>query len=302
MYLNLISKYFILFMMYSFAGWLMETTWVSYCNKKIVDRGFLIGPYCPIYGFGALLIILFLDKFAFNPVLLFIITTILCGVLEYLASWYMEKVFKARWWDYSDRKFNINGRICLRNLVAFGIMGIAVTYFINPYFEKWIGYLNEEHLQGLSFILWTIFIIDLVLSTIVVYGFRTVTEKINKEGKTDNTEQITQMVREQLSKKSIFHRRFLEAYPRLEAIKIKMKEIKNKIEDVTSDARDAVVEKVNDVKDVVTDKFNDAREAVNVKTEEIRNNIEEGTRKAKMHLSLGKEHITETFRGKRGNF
>ena len=69
MYLNLISKYFIAFMMYSFAGWLMETTWVSYCNKKIVDRGFLIGPYCPIYGFGALLIIIFLNRFSFNTVL-----------------------------------------------------------------------------------------------------------------------------------------------------------------------------------------------------------------------------------------
>ena len=287
MYLNVISKYFILFMLYSFLGWIMETTWVSYCNKKIVDRGFLIGPYCPIYGFGALLIIIFLNKFSFSPALLFVMTTIVCGILEYFTSWYMEKVFKARWWDYSDRKFNLNGRICLRNLIAFGIMGIIVTYFTNPYFEKWIGYLNEEHLHGLALILWTIFVIDLVVSVIVVYGFRKITEKVNKEGKTDNTEQITKMVREQLSEKSIFHRRFLEAYPKLEAIKLKMQEIKTKIEDVTNEAKDKVVEKVNDVK-----------EAVSEKTEEIRSNIEHGTQRAKMKISLGKEHITETFRGK----
>lgn len=287
MYLNLISKYFILFMIYSFAGWVMETAWVSYCNKKIVDRGFLIGPYCPIYGSGALLIILFLDKFAFNPIVLFIMTTIVCGILEYFASWYMEKVFKARWWDYSDRKFNINGRICLRNLIAFGIMGITVTYFINPHLEMWIGKLTEEHLHGIALILWTIFIIDLVLSTIVIYGFRKITEKINKEESIDNTEQITRMVRNELSEKSFLHRRFLEAYPKLEAIKIKMKEFKNKIEDATNDARDAVVEKVNDVKDVVSEK-----------TGEIRNNIEEGTRKAKIQINIGKKQIVQTFKGK----
>jgi len=302
MYLNIISKYFILFMMYSFAGWLMETSWVSYSNKKIVDRGFLIGPYCPIYGFGAILIVLLLNRFSFNPVVLFLATMIVCGALEYFTSWYMEKVFKARWWDYSDRKININGRICLRNLIAFGVMGLVVIYFINPHFEKWIGYLNEEYLRGLFFILWTIFIIDFVLSTIVVYGFRTITEKVNKEGMADNTEQITKMVREQLAKKSFFHKRFLDAYPKLEAIRIKMKEIKAKIEDATNDAREAVAGKVNDMKDIVTDKINDAKEAVTEKTEIIRTNIEEGTRKAKIRLYIGKKHITETFRRKKGDF
>lgn len=287
MYLNLISKYFILFMMYSFAGWVMETTWVSYCNKKIVDRGFLIGPYCPIYGFGALLIILFLNKFAFNQIILFIMTTIVCGFLEYFVSWNMEIIFRARWWDYSNRKFNINGRICLRNLIAFGIMGVAVTYFINPYFENWLKDLNEENLHGLALILWTIFIIDFVLSTIVIYGFRKTTEKVNKEERMDNTEQITEMVRNELSEKSFLHRRFLEAYPKLEAIKIKMKKIKSKIEDATIDARDVVVEKVNDMKDVVSER-----------TEEIKNNIEKGTRKAKLKIDIGKKHLVQTFKGK----
>ena len=279
-------------------GWILESAWVAYCSKKVVDRGFLIGPYCPIYGFGALLIILFLKYFSFNPILLFVITTIVCGLLEYFTSWVMEKVFKARWWDYSDKKVNINGRICLENLIAFGVMGVIVTYFINPIFSNWIGYLDEEHLRGLFFILWTIFIIDLVLSTIVVYGFRELTEKITKERISDNTEQITKLVREQLSKKSFFHRRFLEAYPRLEAIRIKMQEIKSKIEDVTSDAKEVVAGKVNDVKDVVVDKINDAKGVVTEKKEIIKSNIIERKRKAKANLYLGKKHIARTFRGK----
>ena len=285
--LSIISKYFIIFIMYSFAGWVMETLWVSWCNKRFVDRGFLIGPYCPIYGFGALFIILLLNKFSYSPILLFLMTTVLCGILEYFASWCMEKLFKARWWDYSNRKFNINGRICLRNLIAFGLMGLVVTYFINPYLEIWIGLLNEKQLGTITFTLWTIFIMDFVVSTIVVYGFRKATEKVNIESIGDNTEQITKMVREMLANRSFFHRRFIDAYPKLEAIKIKMKEIKTKIEDATNDAKDAVIEKVNDAKDMMAEK-----------TEEIRNTIGESTRKAKVKIFLGKRYLKENFRGK----
>ena len=296
--LELISKYFLLFIMYSSAGWIVETLWVSWCNKKIVDRGFLIGPYCPIYGCGAILIIVFLQRFSYSPILLFLITTLVCGVLEYLTSWIMEKVFKARWWDYSHVKFNLNGRICLHNLIAFGIMGLAVVYLINPYFEKWVGLLDEKHLNNLGFILWTIFIVDLVVSTIVVYGFRKVTEKINRESVADNTEQITKMVRESLAQRSFFHRRFIDAYPKLEAIKIKMKEIKTKIEDVTNDAKDAVIDKVSDAKEIMFDKVNGAKEIVSEKTGEIRSSIEKGTKKAKINIYLGKKHIVKRFKKK----
>ena len=132
MNLELISKYFILFIIYSFAGWVMETLWVSWCNKRLVDRGFLIGPYCPIYGFGALLIVLLLNKLAFSPILVFLMTIFVCGALEYFASWIMEKIFKARWWDYGKRRFNINGRICLETASLFGLGGCIVIRLINP--------------------------------------------------------------------------------------------------------------------------------------------------------------------------
>ena len=288
MNLELVSKYFILFIIYSFAGWIMETLWVSWCNKRLVDRGFLIGPYCPIYGLGALLIVLLLSKLSFSPILVFLMTVLVCGALEYFASWIMEKIFKARWWDYSNVKFNLNGRICLKNLIAFGIMGIAVIYVINPNLEIWIEYfLNKDQLRFLAFLLWTIFIMDFVVSTIVVYGFRRITEKVNEERIGDNTEQITRMVRKLLSEKSFFHRRFINAYPKLEAIKTKMKEIKTKIEDVTNDAKDAVLEKVNDAKDIVVEK-----------TENIRNTIEKNTKKVKIKISLRTEHLKESFKGK----
>ena len=288
MNLEFISKYFTLFIMYSFAGWVIETLWVSWCNKRLVDRGFLIGPYCPIYGLGALLIEFLFNRLSHSPILIFLFTILLCGTLEYFASWGMEKIFKARWWDYSKEKYNLNGRICLKNLIAFGVMGLAVIYLINPNAEMWLDYyISKEQLRIISLILWTIFVVDLVISTIVVYGFRKITERVNSESITDNTEQITQMVRKLLAEKSFFHRRFIEAYPKLEAIKIKMKEIKTKIEDVTNDAKDAVIDKMNNAKDVVIEK-----------TGAIKNTIEKNTKKAKMKIFLGKETIKERFKGK----
>ena len=99
-----IEKYVLLFFIYSFAGWLMETVQISIRQKKFVNRGFLIGPYCPIYGCGVILITLLLQKYAGDIPLTFILSILICGTLEYMTSYVMEKIFKARWWDYSRIK------------------------------------------------------------------------------------------------------------------------------------------------------------------------------------------------------
>ena len=116
-----LKVYFLLFIIYAVIGWCMEVICKLIQYKKFVDRGFLIGPYCPIYGVGALLITFFLNKYVQDPVVLFVMAVVVCGILEYLTSYFMEKIYHARWWDYSSKKFNINGRICLSNLIAFGI-------------------------------------------------------------------------------------------------------------------------------------------------------------------------------------
>ena len=266
----------------------MEVLFTLITDKKLSNRGFLIGPYLPIYGIGCCLLILLLKDSNKDIISLFLKSIIICSVLEYFTSYIMEKLFKTRWWDYSDRAFNIKGRVCLENLIAFGVMGLAVIYFINPNVEIWIKYyINNKQIIMISLLLWTLFIMDFVISTIVVYGFRKTTEEVNREAYEDNTEQITNMVRKMLSERSFFHRRFINAYPKLEAIKTKMKEIKIKLEDATNDAKDAVLEKVNDAKDIVLEK-----------TETIRNTIEENTKRAKIKISLGKEHLKESFKRK----
>lgn len=128
-----LKVYFLLFIIYAVIGWCMEVVCKLIQYKKFVDRGFLIGPYCPIYGVGALLITFFLNKYVQDPVVLFVMAVVVCGILEYLTSYFMEKIYHARWWDYSSKKFNINGRICLSNLIAFGILGMFIMYISNPF-------------------------------------------------------------------------------------------------------------------------------------------------------------------------
>ena len=123
---------FLLFLTYSFLGWVMEMIVTVIEDKEIVNRGFLVGPYCPIYGVCSIAMILLLNKVT-NPVLLFVLSIIICSVGEYLTSYILEKIFNARWWDYSNMKFNLNGRICLRNCFFFGLLGFLVLNYINNF-------------------------------------------------------------------------------------------------------------------------------------------------------------------------
>ena len=129
--MDIIYKYFLYFIIYSFIGWLMEVICKLFEYKRFINRGFLIGPICPIYGFGVLFIILLIGNDRNDILSVFLKAILICSVLEYLTSYFMEKLFKARWWDYSDKKFNIAGRICLENALSFGIGALAVIYIIH---------------------------------------------------------------------------------------------------------------------------------------------------------------------------
>lgn len=196
MNLYIFLQYFLYFMFYSFIGWCMEVLLVLIQDKKFVNRGFLIGPYCPIYGYGVLLIILLLKDFMFNPIALFLLSMILCMILEYLTSYVMEKIFKARWWDYSDKKFNLNGRICLETSIPFGLGGTLIMYVINPFVVKVVGKLPLNLLLIISTLLIVIYIIDNIVSFSTIIKI----DKINFREYMDNTEEITRMVKEHLKK------------------------------------------------------------------------------------------------------
>ena len=190
--------------------------------KKIVDRGFLIGPYCPIYGFGALSIIILLKRYMNDYVVFFVMSIIVCSALEYLTSFFMEKIFKARWWDYSNKKFNINGRICLINSIAFGVIATVIMYFVNSEINIIISKIPENTLKIISIILFVIFVVDYVVSSKLMLSFKDTLSKV----KLDNTEEITEKIKQVLREKSIFTRRIVHAFPN---VKLKVDSIKERV-------------------------------------------------------------------------
>ena len=128
--------YFLLFIIYAFLGWVIEEINEVVTTKKFVNRGFLIGPYCPIYGFGGLIITFLLTKYNNDLLILFVLSVVIFSCLEYFTSYLLEKLFDARWWDYTNRKYNLNGRICLETMIPFGLLGIFVIHYSNPFILK----------------------------------------------------------------------------------------------------------------------------------------------------------------------
>lgn len=221
-----ISLYFILFLIYSFLGWLMEVINSLIKEKKFVNRGFLLGPYCPIYGCSAIIMIFYLDKYKEDILTVFLLAVVVCSIVEYLVSLIMEKLFNARWWDYSNRRFNINGRVCLTNAFLFGLLGVLLVYIINPFLLEVINKIDAKVLNILSITLEAIFIIDFITSMKITYKLKNTIKKLRK----DNTEEFNNKIKEVIESK-ILNRRIFKAFPKFKINIIDIKDIKNKIEE-----------------------------------------------------------------------
>ena len=198
-----------MFFIYSFLGWACEVFLSFFQSKKFINRGFLIGPLCPIYGVGCVAIFIALNKYANDPLALFLLSIILCAVLEYLTSFIMEKIFKNRWWDYSDMKFNINGRVCLEYAIPFGVGGIVMFYGINPLILMGLKVMSDHVLLIVSISLFAIFLVDLIFSFNVIITLKNISNSI----KCDSTEAITKKVKEVLKTKDFLLRRLLNSFP-----------------------------------------------------------------------------------------
>ena len=243
-----IEKYIALFFVYSFAGWLMETVQISIRQKKFVNRGFLIGPYCPIYGCGVLLITILLQKYTGDVPLTFILSILICGTLEYMTSYVMEKIFKARWWDYSQRKFNINGRICLETLIPFGIAGTFILYIANPFLMKYINMMPDLALHIFSGVFLVIYITDMIVSFKIILNLKEMTKEFK-----DNTVEISANVKKVIKNKFNLYKRLVKAFPKIEnnVLYDKWDEIKKRIDE----SREEIAIKIDNSKREIKDKI-----------------------------------------------
>lgn len=172
------------FILYSFLGWIMESIFRSICERKWINTGFLRGPFCPIYGIGAIIMFLFLEGFEDKPILLFLIAIVLLTAWEYLVGVLLEKIFHTKYWDYSNHKFNFQGRICLSNSICWGFLGVAFVRYIHPFMQQMVAKIDVTILQYVIAILFVVFLVDMITSIIHVKNMKITLERIesiNKE-------------------------------------------------------------------------------------------------------------------------
>lgn len=172
-----LEHYFLWFLFYSFVGWMYESILVSCQQHRLVNRGFLNGPLCPIYGTGAILGVAILGNVR-NPIIIFLISMVGATILEYTTSWVMEQLFHARWWDYSNFRFNLQGRVCLLGALIFGLGGVGVVLGSQPYVERVTDMIPLPMLHTLVTVLALITIIDLAVTVTGMLEFEQVLDSV----------------------------------------------------------------------------------------------------------------------------
>ena len=218
-----------LFFIYSIAGWGMEVFLKYLEYKRFINRGFLIGPYCPIYGAGAVIITVggaLLAPVERSWAMSFLIAFVLCGILEYMTSYILEKYFHARWWDYTRRPMNLHGRVWIGNLILFGIGGVFILEVFNPRLLALAARLEPRLFTAILTAVSILFVADGIMSYFIMNLLKQGVEK----SRADKSEEIAAEVRYLLENRSVFHKRILDAYPELtfrtEMVKARLERIR----------------------------------------------------------------------------
>lgn len=210
--MQLFYEFVIMLFLFSILGWVMEVTLKFIQYHRFINRGFLIGPYCPIYGFGVVGVTILvgglLGRTGTYPET-FMAGFVICGFLEYMTSLYMEKMFHARWWDYSNKPMNLHGRIWIGNLILFGLASVIIVKLIDPHYFNFIATIDPLIISVLAWIIIILMVSDYILSHILM----NIVKKEIDNSTGDNTEEISRQIHELLRNRSALHRRILQAYP-----------------------------------------------------------------------------------------
>lgn len=232
------------FIIYSFFGWIIESTYKSILEKKIINSGFLHGPFCPIYGFGAIFMFLCLNNFKNNILLLFFIAFFTLSIWEYIVGFLLEKFLHTKYWDYSENRFNIKGRVCLLNSFFWGILGVVFIKFVHPYITEKIEILSVKHLLFFTVTLSIIIIIDFIISIIKVKNINIKLEKL-KEITNTIKEKLEEQNTKAINKESL--QQVIEElkYKQL-VIKTKLIKQTNRLKKAFPTMRSEAIEKINE--------------------------------------------------------
>ncbi|MDE7272403.1 MAG: putative ABC transporter permease [Lachnospiraceae bacterium] len=158
------STWLFFFYFYCFLGWVWETCYVSVLKAKWVNRGFMRGPFLPIYGSGAIVVLIFTLPFRTTPGLVFVVGLVSATVLEYFTGAAMERLFHVRYWDYSNQRLNLNGHICVTSSLAWGVFSVILTLYGHTPVERLVSRLNINALEVIVFMLTVYISIDMAES------------------------------------------------------------------------------------------------------------------------------------------
>lgn len=257
-----ISLLFLYFVIYAFLGWILETVYCSVRERRFVARGFLYGPVCPIYGVGVLMMLCWFAPFTGQPLLFYVIATVCMSAWEYLVAWILETTTHIKYWDYSDRKFNLHGRICLSISLTWGVLAYLVIFWIHPVVAGLVERLSP----------FTVYVADVVLLVLLVAdAAATIRELALLTAMLRKLTQMGEELQVQLAlSRAELSDRLDEAR---EALSDRLDDAKESISDRLDDARESISDKLDDAKESISDKLDVAKESISGRLDDARENL-----------------------------
>lgn len=175
--------YIYYFLFYSFAGWIIEVVYSTVETGRFVNRGFLNGPVCPVYGFGVIAVMKVLFQIQENILLLFVGAVVLTSLIELVAGWVLMKIFNERWWDYSDEHFNFKGYVCLKFSLFWGLGCMFIIEIIHPVLQRVIAYLPYNYAIVILVFLIVVLFIDVIATIQTILKLNRQLHEINHIGR-----------------------------------------------------------------------------------------------------------------------
>lgn len=246
-----ISLLFLYFVIYAFLGWILETVYCSVRERRFVARGFLYGPVCPIYGVGVLMMLCWFAPFTGQPLLFYVIATVCMSAWEYLVAWILETTTHIKYWDYSDRKFNLHGRICLSISLTWGVLAYLVIFWIHPVVAGLVERLS----------VFTIYVADVVLLVLLVADAAATIRELALL--TAMLRKLTQMGEE------------LQVHLALSRAELsdRLDEAREVLSDKLDDARESISDKLDDAKESISGRLDVAKESISGRLDGARENL-----------------------------
>lgn len=251
------------FLLYSFFGWLLEVVYQAVSKGKIINRGFLNGPVCPIYGFGIISIYIFFNSISpdgienIHGVILFVLGTAIATLIELFGGWALDKLFHARWWDYSKEPFNLNGYVCPKFSLYWGLIIVFVVRIFHPFIashtvEIW----PEKYGWPVAGILSCVYFADFVVTVLIVSGLNREIEQL------DTLQQKMRRTSDSLS--TVLGSNALKTVQRIQTGRIKVELAKEEFLDQAAAARERAkvlsAERRSEVEAEVTSLLHDEEE------------------------------------------